>query len=67
MLRFTQFEQLMLRFVDDFLLITTDKEKATKFLKVMHKGIRSCKQFAVSDHHSSLSDRTPKLRLLRID
>ena len=30
---------LLLRLIDDFLLITTDKAKAVKFLEVMHAGV----------------------------
>lgn len=30
---------LLLRLIDDFLLITTDKQKATKFVEVLHNGV----------------------------
>ncbi len=32
-------DSLLLRLIDDFLLITTDKEQARKFLEVMHHGV----------------------------
>lgn len=37
----TQGENLLLRLIDDFLLITTDKEHARSFLQLMHDGIES--------------------------
>ena len=33
-------ESILLRMVDDFLLITTNKDHATKFLQVMHNGVK---------------------------
>lgn len=30
---------LLLRLIDDFLLITTDKRKATRFIEVLHQGV----------------------------
>ncbi|KAI9871385.1 MAG: hypothetical protein M1830_002966, partial [Pleopsidium flavum] len=32
-------ESLLLRLIDDFLLITTEKEQARRFLQVMHNGV----------------------------
>ena len=36
-----QNDSLLLRLIDDFLLITTNKEHATTFLQIMHSGIPS--------------------------
>lgn len=34
-------DSLLLRLIDDFLLITTDRSKATRFVTVMHRGLPS--------------------------
>ena len=40
-------EQMLVRLVDDFLLVTTDKDKAVRFVQTMHHGASLASLFPI--------------------